>query len=196
MSHLRPTLVLFALISLLTGVIYPLATTGFAQVLFPQQARGSLIERDGKLIGSSLIGQNFAGENYFHPRPSGAGTDGYDAASSSGSNLGPTSKPLLDALTARVTAAQVQNPEAKVPLEWVTASGSGLDPHISPASALFQVPRVAQARGLDAAQVQQLVEAHTQGRTLGLLGEPRVNVLELNLALDALSPVASATPAP
>lgn len=191
LNHLRPTLVLFALFSLLTGVIYPLATTGFAQVLFPDQARGSLIERDGKLIGSSLIGQNFAGESYFHPRPSGAGADGYDAASSSGSNLGPTSKPLLDALTARVAAAQAQNPGAKVPLEWVTASGSGLDPHISPASAQFQVPRIARARSLAEAQVQQLVEEHTQGRTLGLLGEPRVNVLQLNLLLDDTAPVAT-----
>ena len=199
MNHLRPAVTLLVLFTLLTGVAYPLAMTGVAQGLFPAQADGSLIERDGKVIGSELIAQAFAGEKYFHPRPSGAGA-GYDAASSSGSNYGPTSRTLMDAIAERRTAAQAQNPTLPVPVELITASGSGLDPHLSPAAAAFQIPRIAQARGLGIEQVGTLVAAHTQGRQFGLLGEPRINVLKLNLALDAMPtadepPVAAASSA-
>lgn len=185
LAHLRCAATLILLMTLLTGVAYPLAMTGIAQVLFPAQARGSLIERDGKVLGSSLIAQAFAGERYFHPRPSAAGGDGYDAAASSGSNYGPTSKSLMAAIAERTTVAQAHNPQTPVPVALVTASGSGLDPHLSPAAAEFQVPRVARARGLTAAQVRKKIEARTEGRQFGVLGEPRINVLELNLALDA-----------
>lgn len=193
LSHLRPALSLFVLFTLLTGVAYPLAMTGLAQGLFPTQASGSLVTRDGKVIGSELIAQSFTGERYFHPRPSAAGA-GYDGASSSGSNYGPTSKALMDAITERTTAAQTLNPQTKVPVELVTASASGLDPHLSPAAVAFQLPRVAKARGLSEEQVLALVSQHTEGRQFGLLGEPRVNVLKLNLALDRAGAAVAPTP--
>jgi potassium-transporting ATPase KdpC subunit len=174
--------------TLLLGVAYPLVVTGLAQVLFPDKANGQLIERDGKLIGSRIIGQSFSSPGYFRGRPSAAGA-GYDAANSSGTNLGPTNKKLVDAVKASVDAARKENASAPVPIDLVTSSASGLDPHVSPASAMFQVSRVARERGVSAADVHRLVEAHTQGRQLGFLGEPVVNVLELNLALDAQIPM-------
>ena len=183
--------------TLLLGIVYPLAVTGVAQVLFRDKANGQLLERGGKVVGSRIIGQAFSSRGYFHSRPSAAGT-GYDAANSGGTNLGPTNKTLIDAVKAAVDAARKENPrcrvrgagcEVPVPIDLVTSSASGLDPHISPAAAAFQVPRVARERGMAEADVRRLVEAHTEGRTLGFLGEPRVNVLELNLALDAQYPM-------
>jgi len=184
---LRPALMLTLGFAVLTGALYPLAVTGIARALFPRQAHGSLVERDGQVIGSDLIAQGFASPRYFQARPSAAGADGYDAAASSGSNLGPTSKALIAAAGERAAALRKDNPEGRpIPVELVTASGSGLDPHLSPAGAQFQVARVAKARGLPAAQVQRVVDALTEPRALGIFGERRVNVLRLNLALDTL----------
>jgi potassium-transporting ATPase KdpC subunit len=173
--------------TLLLGFVYPLVVTGLAQVLFRDQANGQLIERDGNVIGSRIIGQTFSSPGYFRGRPSAAGA-GYDAANSAGTNLGPTNKKLVDAVKAAVDAAKRENPGAPVPIDLVTSSASGLDPHLSPAAAAFQVPRVARERGATMDDVQRLVDAHTESRQLGLLGEPVVNVLELNLALDVQFP--------
>ncbi|PYM26199.1 MAG: potassium-transporting ATPase subunit C [Candidatus Rokuibacteriota bacterium] len=186
-THIRPALVLLLLFTVVTGVAYPLVVTGIAQTIFPRQANGSLIVKDGKPVGSSLIGQPFDDPGYFWSRPSATSPFAYNAGASSGSNLSPTNPALLKAVQERVDALRAADPgnTAPVPVDLVTASGSGLDPHISPAAALYQVDRVARARKVDEGAVRRLVEAHIEGRWLGVLGEPRVNVLELNLALDA-----------
>jgi len=173
--------------TVLFGLIYPLAVAGLAQLLFRDQANGQLIVRGGRIVGSRIIGQPFTGPGYFHSRPSAAGS-GYDAAASGASNLAPTNKALLERVRADVRRLQAENPTAPVPVDFVTTSGSGLDPHISPAGAEFQIPRVARARRISEERVRTLVRRHTEGRQLGFLGEPRVNVLELNLDLDAVRP--------
>ena len=185
-TQLRPALMVLAVLTLITGLLYPLAITGIAQVLFPRQANGSLILIDGKPVGSSLIGQPFDAPKYFWGRPSATSPFPYNAAASSGSNLGPTNDALIKAVQARIDAFKAVDPDNSLPLpvDLVTASGSGLDPHISPASAEYQMRRVARIRGMEEAAVRQLVSQHTEGRQLGILGEPRVNVLALNLALD------------
>jgi potassium-transporting ATPase KdpC subunit len=196
LKEIRPAIIILVLLTLITGLAYPLAMTAIAGVVFPKQAEGSLVERDGKVVGSALIGQEFKDDKYFHGRPSATSMADpadatktvpapYNAANSSGSNLGPTSKALNDRVKEDVDKLKAENPSAAVPIDLVTTSGSGLDPDISPEGALFQVPRVAKARNLPEGRVRQLVADNTAGRLGGLLGEPRVNVLELNLALDA-----------
>jgi len=196
LREIRPAIVLLLLLTAITGLAYPLAMTALAGVIFPSQAQGSLIEKDGKVIGSALIGQEFKDDKYFHGRPSATLAPDpndstktvpapYNAANSGGSNLGPTSKALNDRVKDDVEKLKAENPSAPVPMDLVTTTGSGLDPDISPEGALFQVPRVAKARNMPEADLQRLVAQQTEGRELGVLGEPRVNVLRLNLALDA-----------
>jgi K+-transporting ATPase ATPase C chain len=197
-KEFRPAITFIITLTLITGVAYPFAMTGIAKVIFPSQAAGSLVERDGKVVGSSLIGQVFADDKYFQGRPSATSAPDpkdptktvdapYNAANSSGSNLGPTSKALIERITGDVEKFKKENASARVPTDLVTASGSGLDPHISPEAALFQVPRVAKARNMAEERVRQVVQEQVEGRTFGILGEPRVNVLLLNLALDRLA---------
>jgi len=190
MKNLITAILMTIVTTILLGLIYPLVVTGLAQVIFPDQANGSLIKSaDGTVIGSRLIGQPFSSPGYFRSRPSAAGANGYDAGASSGSNLGPTNQKLIDRVKADVEKVQAENPDKAIPIDLVTASGSGLDPHISPAAAEFQVLRVARERGMTEDQLRQIVATHTKGRQFGFLGEPTVNVLELNLDLDEQYPM-------
>jgi K+-transporting ATPase ATPase C chain len=187
-KHLRTAVLMVVVLSVLLGIVYPIVMTGTSQLLFPYQANGSLVrDASGNAVGSELLGQQFNRPEYFHPRPSAAGTDGYDAASSGGSNLGPTNQTLINTVKDRAEAYRQENglpPDAQVPVDAVTTSASGLDPDISPANAILQANRIAQARGMSVDQLTHLIDQNTEGRTLGILGEPRVNVLKLNLALD------------
>jgi K+-transporting ATPase ATPase C chain len=198
LREIRPAIVVLLALTLITGLVYPLAMTGIAEVIFPRQAQGSLIERDGKVVGSELIGQVFTSDKYFHGRPSATTAPDpkdatktipapYNAANSGGSNLGPSNKALIDRVQGDIETLKKENPATPVPADLVTTSASGLDPHISTEAALFQVPRIAKARNMPEDRIRQLVEDNTEGRFLGLLGEPRVNVLLLNLALDRIS---------
>jgi K+-transporting ATPase ATPase C chain len=198
LREIRPALVVLVALTLITGLVYPLAMTGIAQVIFPYQANGSMIERDGKIVGSELIGQDFTSDKYFHGRPSATTAPDpkdptktvpapYNAANSGGSNLGPSNKALIDRVKGDLATLQKENPGTSVPIDLVTTSASGLDPDISPEAARFQVPRVAKARDLPEDRIRQLVDENTQSRLFGLLGEPQVNVLQLNLALDRLA---------
>ena len=195
LKEIRPAIVLLVALTLITGVIYPFAMTGIARVIFPIQSQGSLVEENGSIVGSALIGQQFQSDRYFHGRPSATVAPDpndptktvpapYNAANSGGSNLGPTNKSLIERVQGDMDRLQQENPSAEVPIDLVTTSGGGLDPHISPAAALFQVPRVAKTRNMSEDSVRRLVDEHVEGRTLGILGEPMVNVLALNLALD------------
>jgi K+-transporting ATPase ATPase C chain len=190
MKNLTTAVLMTIVTTILLGLVYPLVVTGLAQVIFPDKANGQLIKgADGTVVGSSLIGQPFLSPGYFRSRPSAAGAGGYDAGASTGSNLGPTNQKLIDRVKADVEKLQAENPGNPVPIDLVTTSGSGLDPHISPAAAEFQLPRVARERGMGEDELRRIVAAHTEGRQFGFLGEPRVNVLELNLDLDARSPM-------
>jgi K+-transporting ATPase ATPase C chain len=185
--HVYPAVALTIVLTVLVGIVYPFAMTGLSELLFKEEARGSLVEREGKVIGSRLIGQPFKGAGYFYPRPSAAGS-GYDATASGGTNLGPTSKQLFEEqVKKRAREVHTENPNVEIPSDLITSSGSGLDPHISPAAAEFQIPRVARERRMSEDGLRRLVGKYTEGRQFGVLGEPRVNVLELNLALDEAS---------